>query len=185
MHYVKRYVGYLVALVLIVAAAVGVSSLQIRIMPPEHTQMDPTKKVQDWLVVHRRDRNALDLEHGQVVRYVLRHSKYDESEEIFISRILALEGERIAIRDGLVYVARPGSKINYDKDLVSEAYMDKDSADKTLQFPEILVPRGHVFVLNDNRRSVIGAKKLSLYHGDSRFFGPISAKLILGTINTD
>ena len=75
-----------------------------------------------------------------------------------IKRVVALPGEVVEIRDGLVYVGGQA---------LVEPYLDQETRGVV---PPQLVPEGHVFVLGDNRGS----------SNDSRAFGMVSFDDIIG-----
>lgn len=78
----------------------------------------------------------------------------------YIKRVIAVGGQRIKIKDGLVYVnGRP-----LKEDYLDPGYFDSGSME------EILVPKGYVFVMGDNRPNSL----------DSRIFGPIKKDQIIG-----
>lgn len=81
-----------------------------------------------------------------------------------IKRVVAEEGQTVAIRDGELYV---------DGLAVSEPSIDRSRIDATYFGPR-QVPAGSVFVLGDNRGVSI----------DSRDFGPIPLADIQGTLLT-
>jgi signal peptidase I len=85
---------------------------------------------------------------GDVVVFQL-----DAGSELMIKRIVALGGDTVAIRDGRLYV---------DGRRVVEPYADPRRID-SVYFGPVHVPRGHVFVLGDNRA----------FSEDSRKFGPV------------
>ena len=71
-----------------------------------------------------------------------------------IKRIVATPGDRIIIKDGLVYI---------NGDLLFEPYLNQLTV--TTNLPEIEISPGKVFVLSDNRRPLESL--------DSRHFGQI------------
>ncbi len=85
------------------------------------------------------------------------------SSVTFIKRVVARGGDTVAIRDGLVI--RNGKPLD-------EPYAQR-CKDTACQFPdETTVPKGHLFVLGDNR----GASD------DSRFWGPVPEDWVLGRV---
>jgi len=86
-----------------------------------------------------------------------------ENNKDYIKRVIGLEGDKIQIIDGKVYVN--------DK-LLKEDYIDKDAYTNTYYINTWVIPEGEVFVLGDNREE--GASK------DSRFFGPVPIKSLKG-----
>ena len=77
------------------------------------------------------------------------------------SRIVALEGQRVKIEQGILYV--DGAK-------ATDGY--KRAGNKVDYFPELIVPEGCVFVLNDQRW------RKGSDRSDSRAFGPIHVRSI-------
>ncbi len=76
----------------------------------------------------------------------------------YLKRVIALPGERIALKGGVVYIN--GQPLAEDHPMVHQAF----------DFAETLVPPGTVFVLGDNRPN----------SEDSRIFGPVPLKNIKG-----
>ena len=77
-----------------------------------------------------------------------------------IKRVIAMPGEKIKCEDNTIY-------INGDK------YADEFAFGQTFDFEEITLKNDEYFVLGDNR----------LVSKDSRYFGPINSKNIMGTTN--
>lgn len=65
----------------------------------------------------------------------------DNEEELFIKRVIGLPGEKVEIRDGLVY-------INDSSEPLSEPYL---TVTPIGDFGPYQVPEGHYFMLGDNR----------------------------------
>ena len=79
-----------------------------------------------------------------------------------IKRIVGLEGDRVAVLDGVLFV-------NGEK--VREGYVDYEHTDSTFYGPTE-VPEGYVFVMGDNRSNSL----------DSRTYGPIPEEDLLGEV---
>lgn len=87
----------------------------------------------------------------------------DVPDKDYIKRVIGIEGDIVEIKDGKVYV---------NGSMLKEEYLVNDSYTHIYDESIWEVPKGHVFVLGDNREE--GASK------DSRYFGCISTKTIKG-----
>ena len=79
-----------------------------------------------------------------------------------LKRIAAVEGQRVEVRDGILFV---------DGRAVHEAYLDQSTVDGTY-FGPVLVAEGEVFLLGDGRETSV----------DSRDFGPVERADITGRV---
>ncbi|HLU39059.1 MAG TPA: signal peptidase I, partial [Planctomycetota bacterium] len=118
--------------------------------------MEPSLRDGDRLVVDRLAYAVSDVQRFDVV--VLRYPRDPRTD--FVKRVVALPGERVAIRDGRVWV---------DGVLLHENFAHvADHADMR----ELIVPPGHYFVLGDNRPVSC----------DSREFGLVEAEMLRGKV---
>lgn len=130
-----------------------------------HNQMEPTIKAEDFKLVKAGEREEKDIQQGDIVIFQYLTSAKQESP-YFCGRVIAKEGDRVEIKDGKV-------KLNgQDK---TEAYVPADAIVGTENLAEIIVPRGHYFILGDNRKM----SKLK----DSRAFGPIPLEALVGKVS--
>lgn len=88
--------------------------------------------------------------------------------KVWISRIVALETDTIQISEGNVVV----NGIALQDAGIHRSWSGWQYGSYAIDEP-LQVPLGHVFVLSDN---------LSAQHDDSRVFGPVSKKSILGLV---
>lgn len=93
----------------------------------------------------------------------LMYNVLELNKESYIKRIIGIEGDSIRIVDGKVYLN--GEKIN-------EQYLKDDMKTIQVNFSNVVVPKGYVFVMGDNRSSSI----------DSRTFGCIPVEKIEGKV---
>ncbi len=84
------------------------------------------------------------------------------SEELTVKRVVAVAGDRVAIKDGVLLVNRSR---------VCEPYVDHASVDATY-FGPVTVGSGSVFVMGDNRAESI----------DSRAYGAVPASEVVGRV---
>jgi signal peptidase I len=122
----------------------------------EGTSMAPLLSDQERIFINKFVYRFEPIDRGDVVVfwYPLDRTKS------FIKRVIALPGESVEIRRGVVYVN--GKEIQ-------EPYVPPQYADVS-DYGPIKVPRGSYFVMGDHRIS----------SNDSRVFGPVSSQFIYG-----
>ncbi len=124
----------------------------------EGRSMEPTLHDQDRLVVNKL---AYQLHAPQVGDVVMLLHPNNPGQSL-VKRVVAAPGETVAFRQGAVI--RNGMAVN-------EEFLDADRRSFEDVAP-VLVPEGHYFVLGDHRNN----------SSDSRAFGPVPMKYILGRI---
>ena len=122
----------------------------------EGTSMAPLLSDQERIFINKFVYRFEPIERGDVVVfwYPLDRSKS------FIKRVVGLPGEKVEIRQGVVYV---------NGRAIQEPYVPPQYEDIS-DFGPIRVPRGSYFVMGDHRIS----------SNDSRVFGPVASKYIYG-----
>jgi len=87
----------------------------------------------------------------------------EKSSQAFIKRVVAVGGDRVAVKDG--HAIRNGKRS-------PETFIAPcDPSSGTCDFPkEITVPKGYVFLMGDNRGN----------SDDSRYWGPVPIKWVIG-----
>ncbi len=119
--------------------------------------MAPTVCQGDRLLILRA--GAQEAERGDLVTF---HDPVDD--EPTLKRVVAVTGQVVEIRDGLLYV---------DGKQVQEDYVDQRTVDGT-HFRQVTVGAGLVFVLGDAREFSV----------DSRDYGPIARSALDGRVLT-
>lgn len=106
------------------------------------------------------------LKHGDIVYVVFeRISRTGTLEESpWFGRVVATEGERVAMKDGRIYVNGKRRAVAF-----VEPADPRRLKDAPFQMEEVVVPRGCVFVLMDDRTDII----------DSRIMGPIPLDMVV------
>lgn len=122
--------------------------------------MVPTLEVNDRVLVNKLSYRLHDVNHGDVVVFERPAGVTgDEGVKDLIKRVVAVGGDTLEARNGLVYLN--GERL--DEDYLPGGTVTDD-------LPPTEVPEGQVFVMGDNRGD----------SQDSRAFGPIPEDVIVG-----
>ena len=177
--------GSLVELVTIVAVALGLAlGIQAFLVKPfriPSESMVPTLTVGQRVLVDRVSPRFSDPSRGDVVVFKPPRGADDNvcgtehpedtacpeptkerSETNFIKRVVALEGDRLAVRNGRVFIN--GKRQD-------EPFIRPDGECGICDLPEeITIPKDHFFMMGDNRGE----------SADSREWGPVPKKWLIG-----
>lgn len=148
-----------VVVALLAALVLRATLIQTYYIPS--TSMAPTLEVGDRLMVYKLAFSIGDVEKGDLVVFSRPSRLPDSPINDFVKRVVALEGEKVEVTDGDLYI---------DGSRVDEPYLESSTV--TNDFEEVEVPDGHVFVMGDNRQN----------SRDSRDFGPIQEELLVGEV---
>ncbi len=118
--------------------------------------MIPTLEIGDRVLVNKFIYRFREPERGDVVVF----RSVDNNGEDLIKRVVGLPGDKVAVRGGRLFLNGEPQK---------EPYTNKKLPDRSF-FEKTTVPKGHVFVMGDNRGN----------SADSRVFGPLPKKNIEG-----
>ena len=124
----------------------------------EGRSMEPTLEDQDRLVVNKLAYRIHDPKVGDIV--MLLHP--NNPSQTLVKRIVAEPGDMVAFREGLVL--RNG--VVSEEDFIPEDRRSREDR------ASVVVPEGYYFVLGDHRNN----------SSDSRAFGPVPKKYILGRV---
>jgi len=144
--------------------------------------MEPTLLIGDFLLVNKlaytHPENGFDkllLPKKELQRKDIIVFKYPKGlEKDFVKRVIALEGEKVEIKDKQVFIndepIEEEYKVHNDDRIYSNSdYYHYDDAIRDNYGP-VTVPRGHVFAMGDNRDN----------SSDSRYWGFLPVKYIKG-----
>lgn len=118
--------------------------------------MIPTLEIGDRVLVNKFIYRFTEPTRGDIVVF----ESVDNPEEDLIKRVVGLPGDRIAVRNGRLFVNGEPQK---------EPYTNKRLPDRSF-FAQTTVPKDHIFVMGDNRAN----------SADSRVFGPLPEENIEG-----
>jgi len=141
---------------LAVAIAIFIVIFVIQPVKVEGTSMQPRLVDQERIFVNRFIYRFEDIQRGDVVVFWYPR----DTNKSFIKRVVAVPGDMVEIRAGLLYIN--GVK-------VEEPYLKSDFRDHE-SFSRSVVPPDHYFVLGDHRNS----------SNDSRMWGFVPRNLIYG-----
>jgi len=122
----------------------------------EGTSMLPGLEDQERIFINKFVYHWGPVERGDIVVF---HYPRDPSKS-YIKRVIAVEGDRVRIDEGRVYV---------NGKLLNEPYVPSEYEDFR-SYPQITVPAHSYFLLGDHRTS----------SSDSRDFGPVDQRYIYG-----
>jgi signal peptidase I len=156
----NRTLRWVVEVVVIVAAAFVLALLvQQFIVKPfaiPSPSMEPTLVEGDRVLVNRLIYHFRSPEKGDVIVF---HPPDRPGSDPFIKRVVAVSGDTVAVRDGVLWV----NDVAQDEPYIKEYPIVEE-------FPETRIKPGYVWVMGDNRNN----------SGDSRVFGPVSKEAIMG-----
>jgi signal peptidase I len=152
---VKQYAKAIAAVVILSILLWLQASYEFTRLPEATTQMAPTVAAGSIHLLDQSPASPDDFMHADVVFFSFSTKK---DYEVFVSRVIGLPGDRIVMVDG--QLKRNGSE-------VAEIYLPQPFPGIYL---DVTVPRGHLFVLNDNRESL----------KDSRSLGPVPWTAVYG-----
>ncbi len=168
---------YLEAIIIAVLLALFIRSFIVQAFKIPSGSMLPTLKVGDYLLVNRfiygiknpfTDETLIPLsrpERGDVV--VFRYPK-DPSID-YIKRVIGVPGDIIIMKDKQLFIN--GERVTDSHAWISDPDTVLPAAESVRDnFGPIIVPKGHIFVMGDNRDNSY----------DSRFWGFVDEKKILG-----
>ncbi len=119
--------------------------------------MSPTVRSGDRVLIDKVSYRFRDPERGEIVAFMA-----PPSGTLTVKRVVGVAGDRVAIRDGVLWVG--GQRR-------AEPYVDLRTID-SVYFGPAVVPPGTVFVMGDNRAESI----------DSRDFGPVPLSDVVGRV---
>jgi signal peptidase I len=139
------------------------ASGQLLVLNAVTPSMEPTLRVGEYFLADASYYRSRAPSRGDVAVYL--HPR--QSHLYYIKRIVAVEGDRVAVKGGRAVV---------NGMVVEEPYVDAGAADiRFANMPEIRVPAGHVYVLGDNRANSVDSR-------DTVAHGPVPVANLIGRV---
>ncbi len=130
--------------------------------------MEPTLMIQDRVIVNKLSYKLHGVNRGDIVVFERPDDEVDSDIKDLIKRVIALPGESLVIEENGIYVN--GRKV-HEPYLPSGTVTSTDASPlKCTEEQPCVIPQESVWVMGDNRTN----------SRDSRWFGPISEKKIVG-----
>lgn len=106
------------------------------------SSMEPTLHDMDQLIVYKLGYLIHKPQKGDIVVVdVPLEKRYNKNEKLYIKRLIASEGDKVAVKNKTVYL---NGKALEEINVIKDGYT-------YVEFEEQTVPEGYVFVLGDNR----------------------------------
>ena len=157
---VSRTSRWIIEVAVIVAAAFVLAFLVQQFLVKPYVipspSMEPTLMEGDRVLVNRLAYRFHEPHRGDVFVF---YPPGRPGSDPFIKRVVAVAGDTVAVHDGYLYL---NGKPMTEPFIMQHPILN--------EFPEFTVPQGYVWAMGDNRND----------SGDSRVFGPVSEKAIVG-----
>lgn len=175
-QFLRKHKSSFFSVVLFASAFLTALLLNAFIFQPyevEGSSMEPTLHNADRLIVNKTSKTWSRITGSEYIPkrgdIIVFHSHLLDKQ--LIKRVVALPGERVVIRDGVVTVYND----QYPNGFNPDQLINSDFYDETQGNLESTIEDGTVYVLGDNR--------LPNASQDSRSFGAVSAEDIIGVLS--
>ncbi len=132
---IKKFFLNEIVLAIIFALLLKTFIMDSRYVPS--SSMHPTLQAKDRLLVNLLSYKFGDLERGDII--IFEPPPSVDSEYDYVKRLIALPGDVVEVRDGVLYINGEAQ----EEDYINEP--------PNYNYPPTKVPENHLFVLGDNR----------------------------------
>ena len=152
----KEVMEWIISIIIAVALVLVIHNYIGQLVRVDGASMQPTLYTDQRVLVTKIPYwNDENIERGDIVI-----TKYPESRENFVKRIIALPGDTLEIDDGVLYI----NGIEIDEPYIKE--------EMETNYSEIVIPEGYYFVMGDNRNNSKDSRSISV--------GPLPRDMIQG-----
>lgn len=123
--------------------------------------MDPTLKDADRIIVNKIAMHFRALERGDIVTLDGEKIQSQYEGKFLVKRVIGIPGDRVEIKDGVVYV---------NGERLEETYLEDLPFTMTGQYNDVVLQENEYYVLGDNRS----------HSADSRYFGVVKKEAVKG-----
>ena len=127
--------------------------------------MEPSFYDHEYLIIDEITYRLNEPKRGDII--VFRYPR--NPQEFFIKRVIALPGEKVQIKDGVVYVSNDDNPNGF---ILDESYLGDGVKTYSMSDDLVHVGKNEYFVLGDNRNS----------SKDSRSFGTVNKSFLMGKV---
>lgn len=159
----SRFLGFLLVVVIVVAAAWALRTYVIEPFQIPSASMEETIQTGDMVFTEKVSYRFDDPKPGEIVVF----PDPQVPSRVLIKRVIATEGQTVNLVDGDVYV--DGQKLDEPYTLGKQSVALQTVPGVIISYP-YTVPDGYVWVMGDNRTN----------SSDSRYFGPVQSSLVFG-----
>lgn len=141
----KKWIALSTAAVLGVIAALALTCF-FTTMRVQGDSMGPSIEQNDRILIEKLSYFFRKPERGDIVAFPCSVYSEDGEGSTLVKRVVALEGDRVEIKDGALYI----NEQIYDKYAADPVYMDS--------MEKITIDKDKVFVLSDDRSAVLDSR---------------------------
>ncbi len=153
----REIVSYVITIAVALIVAFLLRSFVLVFATVDGPSMEPTLYTKERVLVTRYSYYFSEIQHGDIIVCDFPSKLFQDH---YIKRVIAVGGETVMVKNGVVYVNDKALSEDYIKAAPEE---DMDP---------VFVPEGYVFVMGDNRNNSTDSRK--------SYIGPIKKKLVIG-----
>ncbi|MGB3366395.1 MAG: signal peptidase I [Acidaminobacteraceae bacterium] len=145
----KEAYEWLRTIVLSIIIAVVLTSI-IRPTIVKGESMMPTLQENNYLIIDKASYHFNEPLKGDIVVFSTDFMNLDGSKKDLIKRVIGVSGDNVVIKEGLVYINGKEIKESYILDDFTKGEFD------------VIIPKGSIFVLGDNRDNSLDSRNSNL-----------------------
>lgn len=158
----RAVIEWILVLLVALGVAVAMRTFVVQTFYIPSGSMEPTLMIGDRILVDKLSYHLHAVHRGDIIVFARPPNEtLEPGVNDLVKRVIGLPGETISGHGGQVYI---------NGKLLPEPWLPKGVV--TGNFGPVKIPQGYYFVMGDNRP----------FSEDSRYFGPISGKLIVGRV---